>query len=120
MIFSKCSCKNLYEPTCFGFLPNALHEFSLTRLRAFCPYLLPKKLQVWALAVGKKTEMLATGGSDAVVNLWFDSTADDKEEAFRKEVSLIDCTLMDSFKQGTLCFVRWRMMDFIQEMSEKM
>lgn len=41
--------------------------------------------------------MLATGGSDAVVNLWFDSTADDKEEGFRKEVSLIDCTLMDSF-----------------------
>lgn len=38
------------------------------------------------MAVGKKTEMLATGGSDAVVNLWFDSTAADKEEAFRKEV----------------------------------
>lgn len=31
--------------------------------------------------------MLATGGSDAVVNLWHDSTASDKEEAFRKEVS---------------------------------
>jgi U3 small nucleolar RNA-associated protein 13 len=44
-------------------------------------------LQVWALAVGRKTEMLATGGSDAVVNLWLDSTAADKEEAFRKEVS---------------------------------
>ena len=43
-------------------------------------------LQVWALAVGKKTEMLATGGSDAVVNLWHDSTASDKEEAFLKEV----------------------------------
>ncbi|XP_010558619.1 PREDICTED: transducin beta-like protein 3 [Tarenaya hassleriana] len=41
--------------------------------------------KVWALAVGKKTEMLATGGSDAVVNLWHDSTASDKEEAFRKE-----------------------------------
>lgn len=44
-------------------------------------------LQVWALAVGKKTEMLATGGSDAVVNLWLDSTVADKEEAFLKEVS---------------------------------
>lgn len=43
--------------------------------------------QVWALAVGKKTEMLATGGGDAVVNLWHDSTVEDKEEAFRKEVS---------------------------------
>lgn len=42
---------------------------------------------MWALAVGKKTEMLATGGSDAVVNLWYDSTASDKEEAFRKEVN---------------------------------
>lgn len=30
--------------------------------------------------------MLATGGSDAVINLWHDSTASDKEEAFRKEV----------------------------------
>ncbi|KAA3486582.1 transducin beta-like protein 3 [Gossypium australe] len=41
--------------------------------------------KVWALAVGKKTEMLATGGSDAVINLWRDSTAAEKEEAFRKE-----------------------------------
>lgn len=30
--------------------------------------------------------MLATGGVDAVVNLWHDSTAAEKEEAFRKEV----------------------------------
>ena len=43
-------------------------------------------LQIWALAIGKKTEMLATGGSDAVINLWHDSTAADKEESFRKEV----------------------------------
>ncbi|XP_059667432.1 protein TORMOZ EMBRYO DEFECTIVE [Cornus florida] len=41
--------------------------------------------KVWALAVSKKTEMLATGGSDAIINLWHDSTAIDKEEAFRKE-----------------------------------
>lgn len=41
--------------------------------------------KIWALAVGKKTEMLATGGSDAIINLWHDSTAMDKEEAFRKE-----------------------------------
>ncbi|KMT19395.1 hypothetical protein BVRB_1g012450 [Beta vulgaris subsp. vulgaris] len=41
--------------------------------------------KVWALAIGKKTEVLATGGGDAVVNLWSDSTAVDKEEAFRKE-----------------------------------
>ncbi|KAM0071526.1 putative transcription factor WD40-like family [Helianthus debilis subsp. tardiflorus] len=41
--------------------------------------------KVWALTVGKKTEMLATGGSDAVINLWHDSTAADKEDAFRKE-----------------------------------
>lgn len=38
------------------------------------------------MAIGKKTEMLATGGVDAVVNLWHDSTAAEKEEAFRKEV----------------------------------
>ncbi|XP_075495418.1 protein TORMOZ EMBRYO DEFECTIVE [Primulina tabacum] len=41
--------------------------------------------KIWALAVGKKTEMIATGGGDAVINLWHDSTAADKEEAFRKE-----------------------------------
>lgn len=44
-------------------------------------------LQIWALAVGKKTETFATGGSDALINLWHDSTASDKEETFRKEVS---------------------------------
>ncbi|KAH9784086.1 WD REPEATS REGION domain-containing protein [Citrus sinensis] len=41
--------------------------------------------KIWALAVGKKTEMFATGGSDALVNLWHDSTASEREEAFRKE-----------------------------------
>ncbi|XP_076928886.1 protein TORMOZ EMBRYO DEFECTIVE-like [Bidens hawaiensis] len=41
--------------------------------------------KVWALTVGKKTETLATGGSDAVINLWHDSTAADKEDAFKKE-----------------------------------
>ncbi|KAK3020309.1 hypothetical protein RJ639_046521 [Escallonia herrerae] len=41
--------------------------------------------KVWALTVGRRTEMLATGGSDTVINLWHDSTASDKEEAFRKE-----------------------------------
>lgn len=39
------------------------------------------------MAVGKKTEMLATGGTDALVNLWFDCTAEEKEEAFRREVT---------------------------------
>lgn len=39
------------------------------------------------MAVGKKTEMMATGGGDAIVNLWYDATASDKEEAFRREVS---------------------------------
>jgi hypothetical protein len=42
------------------------------------------------LAIGKKTEMFATGGGDAVVNLWYDSTASDKEEAFRKEVNMFN------------------------------
>lgn len=48
---------------------------------------LPFKLQIWALAIGKKSEMFATGGEDAVINLWYDSTAADKEETFRREVS---------------------------------
>ncbi|CAK9172454.1 unnamed protein product [Ilex paraguariensis] len=41
--------------------------------------------KIWALAIGRKTEMLATGGTDAVINLWHDSTASEKDEAFRKE-----------------------------------
>lgn len=45
-------------------------------------------VQIWALAIGKKTEMLATGGGDAVIKIWNDSTAADKEEAFRKEASI--------------------------------
>ncbi|KAG6738532.1 hypothetical protein POTOM_058152 [Populus tomentosa] len=47
--------------------------------------------KVWALAIGRKTEMFATGGGDAVVNLWYDSTASDKVDAFRKEVSMSNC-----------------------------
>lgn len=48
------------------------------------------------MAVGKKTEMLATGGSDGAVNLWYDSTALDKEEALRKEVRWIYYYLLSS------------------------
>ena len=43
--------------------------------------------QVWALAVGRKTEMLATGGTDAILNLWHDCTMEDKQEDFRKKAS---------------------------------
>lgn len=38
--------------------------------------------------------MLATGGGDAVINLWHDSTAAEKEEAFRKEVRLLSIDLI--------------------------
>lgn len=38
--------------------------------------------------------MLATGGSDAVINLWHDSTASDKEEAFRREVRHFICLFL--------------------------
>ncbi|KAG8082923.1 hypothetical protein GUJ93_ZPchr0014g47417 [Zizania palustris] len=40
--------------------------------------------KVWALAVGRKTEMLVTGGTDAILNLWHDCTMEDKQEDFRK------------------------------------
>lgn len=46
------------------------------------------------MAIGKKTEMFATGGGDAVVNLWYDSTASDKEEAFHKEVNMSNSVLL--------------------------
>ena len=47
------------------------------------------------MAVGKKTEMLATGGSDAVINLWHDSTAADKAEAAEKEVRCLTIVQFD-------------------------
>ncbi|MQM07751.1 hypothetical protein Taro_040595 [Colocasia esculenta] len=55
--------------------------------------------KVWSLAVGKKTEMLATGGSDAVINLWHDCTADDIAEKSRKaeEDVLKDQELKNAF-----------------------
>ena len=46
------------------------------------------------MAVGKKTEMLATGGGDAVINLWHDSTAAERDEAFRKEVNIFSYLVM--------------------------
>ncbi|KAI3687031.1 hypothetical protein L1987_80721 [Smallanthus sonchifolius] len=64
--------------------------------------------KVWALTLGKKTEMLATGGSDAVINLWHDSTAADKEDEINKllnhlaNISII-CTDVDRVK-GTRFF----------------
>lgn len=45
--------------------------------------------RIWALAIGRKSEMFATGGEDAVINLWYDSTAADKEENFRREEEAI-------------------------------
>jgi len=47
--------------------------------------------QVWALAVGMKTEMVATGGTDSVLNLWHDCTMEDKQEDFRKKASESFC-----------------------------
>ena len=40
--------------------------------------------------------MLATGGGDAVINLWYDSTASDKEEAFQKEVDFSASVLLNT------------------------
>ncbi|KAI3718683.1 hypothetical protein L6452_19563 [Arctium lappa] len=57
---------------------------------------------VWDLTLGKKTEMLGTGGSDVVVNLWYDSTASDKEDAFWKDVNISDHTFSDKFEEGVL------------------
>ncbi|KAG0460404.1 hypothetical protein HPP92_020300 [Vanilla planifolia] len=41
---------------------------------------------VWALAVSRKSELLATGGEDAIINLWYDSTAADKSKAFKRKI----------------------------------
>jgi hypothetical protein len=47
--------------------------------------------QIWALASGRKTEMLATGGTDSVLTLWHDCTMEDKQEDFRKKASETFC-----------------------------
>ena len=49
-------------------------------------------LQIWAMDVGKNTEMLATGDGDPLVNLWYDCTATD-EEALLKEVCWVIISL---------------------------
>jgi U3 small nucleolar RNA-associated protein 13 len=35
--------------------------------------------------------MLATGGTDSVLNLWHDCTMEDKQEDFRKKASETSC-----------------------------
>ena len=60
-------------------------------------------LQIWAMAVGKNTEMLATGGGDSLVNLWHDFTATDEEEALLKEVCWVIISL--KFKIASMQFL---------------
>lgn len=82
-------------------------------------------LQIWSLAVGKKTEMLVTGGTDALINFWHDSTAADKQEAFLREVSQICLVLHDSnifFCPCTLlvnayCFLQMRFVSIVLNIS---
>jgi len=64
--------------------------------------------QVWALAVGMKTEMVATGGTDSVLNLWHDCTMEDKQEDFRKKASESFCytfSIIYNCKQDVLAFM---------------
>ena len=63
-------------------------------------------LQIWAMAVGKNTEMLATGGGDSLVNLWHDCTATDEEEALLKEVCWVIISL--KFKIASMQFLSIR------------
>ncbi|RWW32157.1 hypothetical protein GW17_00003187 [Ensete ventricosum] len=59
-------------------------------------------LQIWALAVGKKTEMLVTGGTDALINFWHDSTAADKQEAFLRELFLFQVKGVSELLEGLI------------------
>ena len=63
-------------------------------------------LQIWAMAVGKNTEMLATGGGDPLVNLWHDCTATDEEADFLKEVCWVIISL--KFNIASMRFVSIR------------
>lgn len=61
--------------------------------------------QVWALAVGRKTEMLATGGTDSTLNLWHDCTMEDKQDDFRKKAreTLHYCTFSIANRMLAFC-----------------
>ncbi|RZR98920.1 hypothetical protein BHM03_00028385 [Ensete ventricosum] len=59
-------------------------------------------LQIWALAVGKKTEMLVTGGTDALINFLHDSTAADKQEAFLRELFLFQVKGVSELLEGLI------------------
>lgn len=67
--------------------------------------------QIWALAAGRKTEMLATGGTDAVLNLWHDCTMEDKQEDFRKKASGTTCCVFGIYLCQqcaiTSCWIRY-------------
>lgn len=63
------------------------------------------------MAIGKNTEMLATGGSDSLVNLWHDCTAIDEEEALLKEVCWVIISL--KFKNANMQFVSIRIVAVI-------
>ena len=63
-------------------------------------------LQIWAMAIGKNTEMLATGGGDSLVNLWHDCASTDEEEALLKEVCWVIISL--KFKIARMQFVSIR------------
>ncbi|GBG62288.1 hypothetical protein CBR_g29896 [Chara braunii] len=58
--------------------------------------------KIWALTVNSKQEMIATGGSDALVNLWADFTAAEEEEAERQaeEELLKDQDLSNALSSG--------------------
>jgi hypothetical protein len=70
------------------------------------------------LAVGRKTEMVATGGTDAVLNLWHDCTMEDKQEDFRKKASETFCdTLVFIIASKMLAFgktVKYLTLDLVQ------
>ena len=60
------------------------------------------------MAVGMKTEMVATGGTDSVLNLWHDCTMEDKQEDFRKKASESFCytfSIIYNCKQDVLAFM---------------
>ncbi|CAI9767787.1 unnamed protein product [Fraxinus pennsylvanica] len=55
--------------------------------------------------------MFATGGGDAVINLWHDSTVADKEGAFRKEVRHLTYQFKCLFFKRRGCFERARIIN---------
>jgi hypothetical protein len=52
--------------------------------------------------------MLASGGSDSIINVWLDCTKDDEDDAIRKEVKFIRNDISQQYFMLWFCFFSFK------------